>query len=149
MLSVPYIPRESWVFCLLLLCSLTMYANNKVHYDLMIVFICLHITPPHHHHYEHLSEVLNFLIGTFCLECVSKIKSVLSIIFHAIFGAVHIQLTHFSYDNCENMCTLSSYNHQIESMTHLPLFRVRSRNNGIHCMSVYIPILINMFYIAF
>ena len=36
--------------------------------------------------------------GIFCLECVSKIKSILSIIFHVIYGAVHIQLTHFSYD---------------------------------------------------
>ena len=41
-------------------------------------------------------------------------------------GAVCIQLTHFSYDDCENTCTcnLSHYHHrQIGSMSYLPLFR--------------------------
>ena len=35
----------------------------------------------------------------------------LSIIFHAIYGAVCIQLSHFSYDDCETGCTLSYYHH--------------------------------------
>ena len=42
--------------------------------------------------------------GTFCL----KIKSILSIIVPAIYGAVRIQLTHSSYDDCENTCILLS-----------------------------------------
>ena len=62
----------------------------------------------------------------------------LEAIFHALYGAVCIQLTHVSCDDCENMCTLSHHHYQIGSMTHLPLFRVRSWNNGIHCMSFYI-----------
>ena len=33
------------------------------------------------------------------------------------------------------MCTLSYYHHQIGSMNHQPLFRVRSWNNGMCCMS--------------
>ena len=33
------------------------------------------------------------------------------------------------------MCTLSYYHHQTGSMNHQPLFRVRSWNNGMHCMS--------------
>ena len=52
---------------------------------------------------------------------------------------VFIQLTHFSYDDCENTCTWSFYHHQIGSMTHLPLSKVRSWNNGMRCMSFYIP----------
>ena len=32
-------------------------------------------------------------------------------------------------------CTLSHHRHQIESMTHLPLFRVRLWNNGMRCVS--------------
>ena len=72
------------------------------------------------------------------VEYVSKIKSVLSIIFLAIYGAVCIQLTHFTYDDYENTCTSSNYHHQIGSMTHLALFRVRSWNNGMHCMPFYI-----------
>ena len=52
-------------------------------------------------------------------------------------GAVCIQLTHLSYD-FDNTCTLSYYHHQIGNMTHLPLFRVRSWNNGMHSMPFYI-----------
>ena len=54
-----------------------------------------------------------------------------------------IQLTHLSYDDCENTCTLSYYHHQIGSMTHLLLLRVRSWNNGIHCISFYVLIVIS------
>ena len=69
---------------------------------------------------------------------VSKIKSIHSIIFHAIYGAVCIQLTNFSYDDYEHICTLSYYHHQKENMTHLPLFRVRLWNNGMRWRSFYI-----------
>ena len=71
------------------------------------------------------------------VQCVSKIKTILSIIFQAMYRAVCIQLTHFSYDLCENTCTLSCYHHQIGSMTHLPLFRVTSCNIGTRAMSIY------------
>ena len=133
MLTVSYIPRESLVYCPLLLCSLTMCANNQMHYDLVIVFICLQITLPHYDLSEG-TELLKCLSCTFCLECVS----IFSIIFHAIHGAVCIQLTHLSYDDCENTCTLSYYHHEIGSMRHLPLFRVRLWNNGTRRMSFYI-----------
>ena len=135
MLSVSYISRESWVLCLLLLCSLMMCENNRVHYDPMVVFVCLHITLPHYHHYTDKSEgieLLKCLSSTFCLECVSKIKSILSSIFHAIYRAVRIQITH---DDCENTYTLSYYHHQIGSITHLPPFRVRSWNNNMRSLS--------------
>ena len=36
------------------------------------------------------------------------------------------------------MCTLSYNHHQIGSMNHKSLFRVRSWNNGIRCMSYYV-----------
>ena len=71
----------------------------------MVVFFCLHIKLHHSHNYEDLSqgiELLKYLSGTFCLECVYKIKSILSTIFHAIYGAVCIQLIHFSCDDFEN-----------------------------------------------
>ena len=89
-----------------------MCVNNKLHYYPMVVFLCLHITLPHYHHYADLSEsieLIKCLSGTFCLECVPKIKSMISIIFHAIYRVVHIQLTHFSYDDCGNMCTCYSF----------------------------------------
>ena len=39
-------------------CSLMMCANNRVHFGPMVVFVCLHSTRPHYHHY-HL-KVSNF-----------------------------------------------------------------------------------------
>ena len=119
-----HISRQSWVFCPLLLSSLMMCANDKVHYYPMVVFVCLHITLPHYHHHADLSESIEFikcLSGTFCFESAPTIKSILSIIFHATCGAVRIQLSHLSYDDCEYMCTLSYY--QMGSMTHSPMFR--------------------------
>ena len=83
-------------------------------------------------------NVLKCLSGTFCPECVSK--AILSIIFHAIYGAVRIQRTHFSYDDFGNMCTLSYYQYQIGSMTHLPLFADGSWNNGMRYVTFYILI---------
>ena len=64
--------------CLLLQCSLLMCPNNRIHYDPMVVFVCLHITLPHYHHYADISEgieLLKCLSGRFCLECVSKVES--------------------------------------------------------------------------
>ena len=71
-------------------------------------------------------------------ECKSEIKSIFLVTFCAIYGVVCIQLTHLSYGDCENTCTLSYYHHQIGSVSHLPLFR--SWNNGMRCMSFYILI---------
>ena len=52
----------------------------------------------------------------------------------SIYGVVRIQLTNFSHHDCENAYTLS-YHHQIRRMTHLPLFKFRSGNNGMSCMA--------------
>ena len=69
-------------------------------------------------------ELLKCSSDIFCLESESKIKSILSIVFHALYGAVRIQRTHFSYDDCVNSCTLSYCHHQISIMTHFPLLGV-------------------------
>ena len=42
------------------------------------------------------------------------------------------------YKDCENVCALSYYHHQIGSMAHLPLFKVRPWNSAMHFMSFYI-----------
>ena len=80
----------------------------------------------------------NMFLRYISVEWVSKIRSILSIIFHATYGSLCIQLTDFSYDDFENTYTLFYYHHQIGSMNHLPLFRVRSWNIGMCCMSVSI-----------
>ena len=94
--SVIYISRKLG-FVPLLLCSLMMCANNRVHFGPMVVFVCLHIT-------LHLTimimqthlKVLNFWMTcqAHSVECVSKMRSILPIIFHEIYEAVGIQLAH-------------------------------------------------------
>ena len=69
------------------------------------------------------------------VECVSKISHILSVIHYTIRGAVCFQFTNFPCDDWENIYTLSYYHHQIGSMSYYPLFRVRSWNNGVRCMS--------------
>ena len=93
--------RGSLVVCLLLPRSRMMRANNRVHYDPTVVSVCLHTTVFHYHNYADLSQgigLLKCLSDTFCLECMFKIKSILSIIFHAIYETVRIRITHFSCD---------------------------------------------------
>ena len=68
-----------------------------------------------------------------------KFKSILPVIFHAIYGTVRIRFTHLSFDDCENTCTLSYFPFAI--------FRVRSWNNGKRCMSFYI-LLYMQFYLC-
>ena len=81
-----------------------------------------------------------------CIQSsVSKFMSILAIVFHATYVAVCIQFTHFSYDDCQNTCTWFYYHNQIGSMTHLPLSRVRSWNNGI-LVSLYV--FLYSFYIV-
>ena len=119
-------------------------ANNRVYYGLMVVLICLHII-----HYLIIISMQTYLkvlkfwnaCQVHSVKCVSKIESILSVIFHAIYRSICIQLTLLFHDDYENTCNLSYYHHQIGSMTHLPLFRVRSWNNGMHCLSFYILII--------
>ena len=110
---------NSWVLHLWLLCSLMMSANNRLRCGLVVVFGYFHITLHHWYHYANLfedMELLKCLSDIFCSECASKIRSVPTIIFHAIYGAVCIKPTHFLYADCDNTSTWSYHQHQIGSM---------------------------------
>ena len=54
MLSASYISRESWCCVSLSLCSLVICANNWVHHGPTVLFVSLHITLPHYHHYAYI-----------------------------------------------------------------------------------------------
>ena len=92
-----------------LLCSLMMCENKLIHFGLTVVYGYLHVLLPHCDHCADLSESIDLLKCS--LEFVSTIRSVLSTIFHEIYGAVCIQLTHFSYYDWENTCTWSYHHH--------------------------------------
>ena len=121
-----------------------MSANIQIRCGLQIVFVCLYITPSHYHHCANLSEdmeLIKFLSDIYFVECVSKIKYILSVIHYTICGTVFTQFTHFLCDDWANICILSYYHHQIRSMNYYPLFRVRSWNNGMRCVSFYILLI--------
>ena len=115
-----------------------MSANIRILFGLQIVFVCLYITTHHYHHCANLSEdieLMKCLSDTFCRVC--KIKHLFSVIHYTTYGALCFQFTYFIV-MIEKIYTLSYYHHQIGSMNYHPLFRVRSWNNGMRCMSLYI-----------
>ena len=108
--------------------------SNFMHGPCVNVLVALH---PYIELKKCLSEI-------YFVECVSKIKHILSVIHYTICGAVCFQFTHFPCDDWANIYTLSYNHHQIGSMNYYPLFRVRSWTNGVRCMSFYI--LMNLWY---
>ena len=71
-------------------CAVIGYAQTT-DYSMLVVFVYLHFKPlPYHHHSEGI-ELLN-ACQVHSPQRVSKIKSVLSIILHAIYGAMCIEL---------------------------------------------------------
>ena len=137
-LIIAYTFRENWDFVFFIIAQFMMSANGRIRIGLQIVFICFYITPSHYHHCANLSkdiELIKWLSDMF-VEFVSKLKHILSVILNTICGAVCFQFTHFPCDR-ENVYTLLYYHHHIRSMNFYTLFRVRSWNNGMHCMSLY------------
>ena len=58
------------------------------------------------------------------VECVSKIKHILSVIHYTICGAVCFQFINFPCGDWENIYTLSYYHNQIGSMSYYPLIKL-------------------------
>ena len=139
-----YTFRENREFVFIIIVQFMMSANIRIRFDLRIVLVCLYSTPSHYHHCANVSEGIELIkcLSDIFVECVSKINHILSVIHYTICGAVCFQFTHFPCDDRENIYTLSYYHHQIGSMNYYPLFRVRSWNNGVRCMSFYILIKI-------
>ena len=93
------------------------FANDRIYYGLQVMFICLQITPSHYHHYGDLSEGIE-TTKMLVAEFVSTIKTILSIIFYSIYGALCLRLTQISCDDRENVyfILLSSSNRKNESL---------------------------------
>ena len=69
------------------------------------------------------------------VECVSKIKHIVSVIHYTICGAVCFQFTHFPCDDWENiyiLCLIIIIKSEVWTTTHCLW------NNGVRCMSFYI-----------
>ena len=142
-----YTFRENREFVFIIIVQFTMSANIRIRFGLQFVPVCLYSAPAHYHDCGNLSEGIELINACqiYFVECVSKIKHILSVIHYTICGAVCFQFTHCSCDDWENIYTLSYYHHQIGIMNYYPLFRVRSWNNGVRCMSFYIHMIIHHF----
>ena len=68
------------------------------------------------------------------VECVFKIKPILSIMFYAMYGAVYIPITHYPSEDWDNKCTLSDHHHKVWII----FLCLESWNNGMSCMSFYV-----------
>ena len=93
------------------------FANDRIHYGLLGVFVCLQITPSHYHHYADLSEgigLLKCLSGICCRVCL-RLRQFSQLSFIQYMG-----LCVFSLPNSPvmivRMSTLSYHHHQIGSM---------------------------------
>ena len=114
---IVYTFRENREFVFIIIVQFMMSANFvcTVHH-LIIIIVQTYLKPLN----------LQTACQIYFVECVSKIKNILSVIHYTICGAVWFQFTPFSCDDWENIYTLSYYHHQIGSMNYYPLFRVRS-----------------------
>ena len=77
------------------------------------------------------------------VECVSKTEHIRLVIQYAIYGAVCFQFTQFPRDGWENILHCLIIIIKSEVWTTI-LFRVRSWNNGMRCMSIYTLIRMKM-----
>ena len=78
MSSITYKSREHWdlvsIICFQSIDVQSMvFANDRIHYGLLVMFVCLQITPSHYHNYADSSEgieLIKCLSGICCLVCV-------------------------------------------------------------------------------
>ena len=92
----------------------------------------------HPSHCYHIFPPARYILSSVWVRLSIFFSVIHYTIHYTICGAVCFQFTHPPCDDWENINILSYYHHQIGSMNYYPLFRVRSWNNGVRCMSFYI-----------
>ena len=84
--------RKKTVFVSITIVKSMTWVNDRLHYGLKVVFVCLHITPTRYFRYPELPEIIEqkkCQSGLFYRMCVKDyIMSTLLIIFYARYGAV-------------------------------------------------------------
>ena len=87
---------ENREFVFIIIVQFMMGANIRIRFGLQIVLVCLYNTSSHYHHCANLSEGIELIkCQIYFVECVSKIKHIISVIHYTICGAVWFQFTHF------------------------------------------------------
>ena len=137
----------AWDVCYIIFCHLLHIHSGKTGmlfsillcslWWVQILFVCLYITPSHYHHCANLSEDIELIKCLSDMICRVRLSifSQLSIIQYMGLCVFSLPI---SLVMIEMIYTLSYYHHQIESMNYYPLFRARSWNNGMRCMSIFL-----------
>ena len=133
-----YILKKNGILFSLLLCSL--WRVQIVGY-VLVRRSCAFVCTLHHLIIiivQTYLTTLNLKIACqiYFVECVSKIKHIFSVIHYVVYGLCVFSLPIFLL-LIEKIYNLS-YRHQIGSMNYYPSFWIRSWNNGMRCMSLYI-----------
>ena len=104
--SISYIILVSCYLIYIATVQCKVYANYKVHNWPTDVFVCLHNTAYRYHHYADCLKTLKTskVCQVYPVECASKTKCILWMIFYAIYRPVRYQHTHFP-SMTENICT--------------------------------------------
>ena len=114
---IVYTFRENWEFVFISIVQFMMSANSRIRFGLLIVFVCLYITPSHYHHCANfIWRHWNYKI----VECVSKIKHILPVIHYTICGAVCVCLP-ISFVMIERIyiiCLIIIINSEVWTITH-------------------------------
>ena len=135
---IAYTFRGNRAFVFIIIVQFMTSSNCRIRFGLQILFVCLYTTSSHYHHCANLSEdieLMKCLSDIFCVWVRLNIFSQLSIIQHMGLCVFSLPI---STVMIERIYTLSYYHHQIGSMNYYPLFRARSRNNGMRYMFLYI-----------
>ena len=142
-----YTFRENREFVFISIVQFMMSANSRICFGLQIVFVCLYITPSHYHRcanfiWRHWTYKMPVRYNLSSVWVRLSIFSQLSIIQYVGLCVFSLPISFMMIERIY-LYTLSYYHHQIGSMNYHPLFRVRTWNNGMRCMSFYILLLVN------
>ena len=133
---IAYIFRENRDFVFIIIVQFMMSANIRIRFGMQIVFVCLYIIPSHYHqliwrHWTYKMPVRYILSSVWIRLSIFSQLSIIQYMGLCVFSLP------ISFVMIERIYTLSYYHHEIGSMNYYQLFRVRSWNNGMRCMSLY------------
>ena len=135
--------RENREFVFISIVQFIVSANNRIRFGLQIVFVCLYITPSHYHHcanfiWRHLTYEMPVRYNLSTVWVRLSIFSQLSNIHYMGLCLFSLPISFVMIERIYILCLIIIIKSEVWTITQL--FRVRSWNNGMRCMSFYILI---------
>ena len=93
-------------FCSIITVQSKMWANSHIHLGLKLLFVCLHITLPHQHHYIDWSEDIEHMK---CLSCIFRWSIACAFNITSVFYRIerlwsYRFFRYFVTDICDQLC---------------------------------------------